>query len=76
MNMKVNRSWQLLKAGTDHTGSLHSLKSLLLPFPAKQDLTAVRDIFPGEPWLGKQTSIHYLHALIATMPDRAGLFWW
>lgn len=25
MNMKVNRSWQLLKAGTDHTGSLHSL---------------------------------------------------
>lgn len=76
INMKVNRSWTLLKAGTKHTSFLHSLKSLLLPFLAKQDLTAVRDTFAVQPWMGKLTSTCHLHAWIATPPDRVGLFWW
>lgn len=60
MNMKVNRSWQLLKAGTEHTSFLHGLKPLLLPFLAKQDLTAVRDTFPVQPSMGKLTSTCHL----------------
>lgn len=52
MNMKVNRSRQLLKAGTEHISFLHSLKSLLLPFLAKQDLTAVSNVFPLQPRTG------------------------
>lgn len=76
MNMKLNRSGQLLKAGTEHTGFLHSLKSLLLPFLVKQDLTALSAIFPVQPWMGKLISICYHHALIAsTLRLRVGLFW-
>lgn len=75
MNMKVNSSGQLLKAGTGHIGFLHSLKSLLLPFLAKRELTAVSNVFPVQPWVSELTSICYLHALISTLPDRAGPFW-
>lgn len=76
LNMKMNRSEELLKTGTQHIKFLRSLKSLLLTFLAKQDLTAVSNILPVHLWMGKLTSICHLRALITILSGRVSVFWW